>query len=180
MTQAGYQYLTTFQLSSLIYDLTIKFLEKVKNLLSRRQIEQMEQAARSGKMNIAEGYAQKTSLKGYIKLLGIARGSLEELKLDYIDFLKNNRLQIYPLTHPKIREFRKIKIREIGTIEELRKIVANVEEFCNFMITLISQNTYLLDKQIQALIDKHTKEGGFTEKLYQRRIKFRKLQKTTL
>ncbi|MCD6225909.1 four helix bundle protein, partial [bacterium] len=77
MSKAGYRYLASFQLAEVIYRLTLEFLGKFGKLgrLGRRQREQMEQAARSGKQNIAEGYSQGTSLKAYIKLLGVARGS---------------------------------------------------------------------------------------------------------
>lgn len=168
----GYRYLITFQLSEVIYQLTLGFLGSFGRNLGRRQKEQMEQAARSGKQNIAEGYSQKTSLKGYIKLLGVAKGSLEELKLDYEDFLKRFNLQIWDKNHPKIREFRAFRVNP--RIPKIPNLPNSPQESSNLLITLISQNTYLLDKQIKALENKHMKEGGFTEKLYRQRINFRR------
>lgn len=168
----GYRYLITFQLSEVIYRLTLGFLGRFlpgREYLRLR--EQMEHAARSGKQNIAEGYSQKTSLKGYIKLLGIAKGSLEELKLDYEDYLKRNNLQIFPKEHPKIREFREFRV--IPNNPKIPNPPNNLEDFANFLITLISQNNFLLDKQIRSLEDKHMKEGGFTEKLYGKRTSYR-------
>lgn len=143
----------------------------------------MEQAARSGKQNIAEGYSQGTSLKAYIKLLGVARGSLEELRLDFEDFLKNNNLPLWEKSHPKIREFRQYRvrtIREIGEFGEIRekynvpKLPNDPAEAANLIITLISQCSFLLKRQIDSLMEKHRREGGFTEKLYQRRVKYRR------
>ena len=192
MTKAGYRYLASFQLAEVIYTLTLKFLRETclpagrfgrLGKLGRRQREQMEQAARSGKQNIAEGYSQGTSLKAYIKLLGVARGSLEELKLDFEDFLKNNNLPIWDKNHPRIREFRKYRvrvIREVGEFGEIREkynvpnLPNDPTEAANLIITLISQCSFLLKRQIESLIDKHMREGGFTEKLYQRRIKYRR------
>lgn len=165
---SGYKELITFQLADLIYHLTLKFLQTFGKNLSSRQKTQMEQAARSGKMNIAEGYSQQTSLKGYIKLLGIAKGSLEELKLDYEDFLKINNLKIWKKNDPKVRKIREIRIKKFPDLPD------DPESFCNLLITLISQNTYLLTRQINSLIEKHKKEGGFTEKLYRNRINYLK------
>ena len=114
-SKAGYRYLAGYMLSSVVYELTQEF---VKIYFSGREHlrirEQMIHAARSGRQNIAEGYSQGTSLKGYIKLTGIAKGSLEELKLDYEDFLKARKLEIWTKEHPKIREFRKFRVKEIS------------------------------------------------------------------
>lgn len=170
---SGYKELVTFQLADLIYQLTLKFLQTFGKNLSSRQKMQMEQAARSGKMNIAEGYSQQTSLKGYIKLLGIAKGSLEELKLDYEDFLRINNLKIWEKNDPKVRKIREIRVKKIS----LPDLPDNPEFFCNLLITLIYQNTYLLTRQINSLIEKHKKEGGFTEKLYRNRISYLKQKK---
>jgi restriction system protein len=91
-SQAGYKYLLTYQYSSVILDLTLKFCEHFlpgRELLHQR--DQMNQAARSGKQNIAEGYSVE-SLESYIKLLGVAKGSLKELLEDYEDYLRNHSL----------------------------------------------------------------------------------------
>ena len=182
MTQAGYRYLVTFQLSEVIYRLTLGFLGKFGNFGSlrtsgRRQKEQMEQAARSGKQNIAEGYSQGTSLKGYIKLLGVARGSLEELKLDFEDFLKNNNLPIWDKNHPKVQEFRRYRVRVIGEKYNIPNLPNDPTETANLIITIISQCSFLLKRQIESLIEKHQREGGFTEKLYRNRVKYRQNEK---
>jgi len=108
-SQAGYKYLTTYQLATVVYDLTIQFCNHWVDKRSRT-FDQMIQAARSGRQNIAEGYSQGTSLKGYIKLLGIAKGSQEELLLDYEDFLRQRDLKLWGKDDPRIREFRDFRV----------------------------------------------------------------------
>src|SRR3990167_3867402 len=142
MSEPGYKYLTSYMLSTLIYDLTVEFCRRFfpgrENLRIR---EQMIHAGRSGRQNIAEGYSQGTSLKGYIKLTGIAKGSLEELKLDYEDFLKSRKLEIWDKDHPKIREFRAFRVREISDNKyNTPQLPQNPQESANLLITLISLN----------------------------------------
>src|SRR5690606_37680641 len=94
MAKAGYEYLITYQNAVKIYDLTCQFCAKFIDKKSRT-FDQMVQAARSSKQCIAEGYCQK-SLKGYIKLLGVTRGSYEELLQDYYDFARGSGISITP------------------------------------------------------------------------------------
>src|SRR3989344_3388205 len=110
---AGYEYLLAYKITIPIYDYTVEFCKRWIDKRSRTH-DQMEQAARSGTMNIAEGYKQQ-SLKGYIKLSGVSRGSLEELLKDYIAYARQHRIAIYP-REKAIRE-----IREIGEIWETIK-----------------------------------------------------------
>ncbi|MBU2577734.1 four helix bundle protein, partial [Patescibacteria group bacterium] len=90
---SGYKSLPFYKQAEIIYDFTIAFTEKYIDKKSRTK-DQMEQAARSGKQNIAEGYLQK-SLEGRLKLLGVARGSLEELLNDYQDFLRQRGFELW-------------------------------------------------------------------------------------
>lgn len=174
-SKAGYRYLTGFMLSSVVYELTQEFIKRY--FFGREHLrmrEQMLHAARSGRQNIAEGYSQGTSLKGYIKLTGIAKGSFEELKLDYEDFLKSRKLDIWPKDHPKIREFRGFRVREISENKyNTPKLPQSPQESANLLITLISLNIFLLDRLIKSLEEKHAREGGFTEKLYRKRQEYR-------
>lgn len=167
--------MTGFMLSSVVYELTQEFIKRYfSGRENMRMYEQMLHAARSGRQNIAEGYSQGTSLKGYIKLTGIAKGSLEELKLDYEDFLKARKLEIWGKDHPKIREFRAFRVREISDNKyNTPQLPQNPQESANLLITLISLNIFLLDRLIKSLEVKHTKEGGFTEKLYRNRVNYR-------
>lgn len=176
--KAGYEYLLAYKLTVPIYDYTVEFCKRWISFKSRTK-DQMEQAARSGMQNIAEGNKQQ-SLAGYIKLSGVARGSLEELLQDFLAFARQNKISIWD----KERAIR--EIREIGKIWEILKktpvlpdnpnfpdLPTDPEKAVNLLITLINQANYLIDKLISSLKEKHMKEGGFQEKLFQARKKFR-------
>lgn len=183
------KYLLTYRYSEIIHDLTIEFTKKyiLRNLSNLgnlkpdfRQADQMNQAARSGKQNIVEGVGQsQTSKKGEIKLLGVAKASLEELLMDCEDFLRQNQLEIYPKNDPRITKFRQIAYRlshlsnlsDLGNLIEKPKLPDNPQDGANFLLTLCHQITYLLDRQIKSLEEKFIKEGGFTENLFRKRVK---------
>ena len=179
ISRPGYEYLVVYMLGRTIYDLTVKFCQcflknpKDPKYPNYRQIEQMEQAGRSNPQNIAEGFTQP-SLKGYIKLSGIAYGSNEELTKDYEDFLRQRRLPIWDKNHPKVREFRAFRVfwkdRKILNTPTLPK---NPTEAANMMLTLCNLEGYLLRKHVDSLKKKHQKEGGLTERLYRKRKEFR-------
>jgi four helix bundle suffix protein len=137
------------------------------------------QAARSGLSNIVEGNKQQ-SLEGYIKLTGVARGSLEELLKDYLGFARQRKLEIWE---------KERVIREMGEIrviwEILRKtpilpdtpnfpnLPSDSEKVVNTLITLINQANYLLDRLVVSLKNKHMREGGMRENLLKRRLSYR-------
>ncbi|MCL5439231.1 MAG: four helix bundle suffix domain-containing protein [Patescibacteria group bacterium] len=144
-----------------------------------RTADQMNQAARSGKQNIIEGVGQsRTSKKGEIKLLGVANASLEELLADFEDFLRQRKLKIFPKTHYKIQNFRKIAFRltalsnlsHLGNLKEKPNLPKSPEEAGNFLLTLCHQVTYLLSKQIKSLEEKFIKDGGYSENLFKKRL----------
>lgn len=172
--QAGYKYLVTYMLTTVIYDLTVEFCGRF--LVGRdfvRLREQMIQAARSGRQNIAEGHCEK-SLKSYIKLAGVAKASQEELKLDYEDFLRQRKLPIWGPEHPKIREFRAFRVFWIDENHlNTPKLPDDPTEAANLLLTLIAQATFLLDRQIKSLEDKFVREGGYTENLAKKRTTHR-------
>ena len=169
----GYRNLKSFQTATLIYDLTVEFCKiymTYKTYGSNRMTDQMVQAARSGRQNIAEGcQASGTSKKTELKLIGVARASLEELLLDYEDFLRQNSLPIWGKEDRRVREIRKLAYKSYRTNETYRSYMSNPETAANTMICLIHQANYLLDKQIAALSKTFLKDGGFTEKLYRLR-----------
>ena len=97
----GYRSLKSFIVAQLVYDLTVRFCDRYINVRSRTH-DQMVQAARSGVQNIAEGsVASGTSKKMEIKLTNVARASLEELRLDYEDFMRQRRLPVWHATDPR-------------------------------------------------------------------------------
>ena len=141
----GYRELKSFQHAELVYDATVKFCDRFIDRRSRTH-DQMVQAARSGRQNIAEGsQASGTSKKTELKLVGVARASLEELLLDYEDFLRQRGLQLWSKTHPTanvVRRFAYAKNRSYATyktyIEE-----SSSETAANTVICLIHQTNYL-------------------------------------
>jgi len=168
----GYKNLTTYILATIIYDLTSQFCQKFLRG-KRRQIEQMEQAARSGKQNIAEGYTFQ-SLEGYIKLCGVAEGSIKELAADYEDFLRQNKLAIWPKDHEKVRAFRAFRAVWVKpNLPNTPNLPNNPEEAANLLLTFCQMESFLLKKQTESLKNKFVREGGFRENLFKKRIDFR-------
>ncbi len=113
----GYRKLKSFQLGQLIYDLTVRFCDLYIEKKTRTH-DQMVQAARSGVQNIAEGsQASGTSKKFELKLTNVARASLEELRLDYEDYLRQRGLQPWTPNHPALMRF---KAARCASLEEVR------------------------------------------------------------
>lgn len=112
----GYRKLKSFQLAQLVYDVTVRFCERYIERKSRTR-DQMVQAARSGVQNIAEGsQASGTSRKTELKLTSVARASLEELRLDYEDFLRQHGSKLWAREDPRRRE---LVARRCATAEEV-------------------------------------------------------------
>ncbi len=113
----GYRKLKSFQVAQLAYDVTVRFCDRYVEKRGRTH-DQMVQAARSGVQNIAEGsQSSGTSKKTELKLTNVARASLEELRLDYEDFLRQRGLALWPPNHPALMRF---KARRCATLEEVR------------------------------------------------------------
>jgi len=113
----GYRKLKSFQIAQLVYDVTVRFCERYVDRRSRT-VDQMVQAARSGVQNIAEGsQASGTSKKTELKLTNVARASLEELRLDYEDFLRQRGLPLLPPEHPALKRF---KAKRCATLDDVR------------------------------------------------------------
>jgi len=137
----------------------------------------MVQAARSGKQNIAEGsMASGTSKKTELKLVGVARASLEELLLDFKDFLRQHGLPLWGKDHPKAKEVRGLCYKKDRSYRTYKTYFekAESEVAANAAICLIHQTNYLLDQQLRALEKEFLEEGGFTERLYRVRSQTRK------
>ena len=119
--------------------------------------------------------ASGTSKKSEIKLIGVARASLEELLLDFQDYLRQQGLPLWGKDHPKAREVRKLCYREDRSYSTYKPYIETsfAEIAANTMICLIHQTNYLLDQQLRALEKEFLKEGGFTEKLYRVRSQMR-------
>jgi four helix bundle suffix protein len=171
----GYRKLITYQKSQIIYDGTIYFTKRFFHKYDRT-IDQMVQAARSGKQNIAEAsMASATSKETEIKLTNVARASLEELMIDYEDFLRTNKLPRWDRNHKLSLRFSQLNRTENATYETYIKAIENPEpEICaNAMVCLINIVNYLLKQQIKTLEQEFIKNGGLRERMTKARIEQR-------
>lgn len=167
----GYRALKSYQMAEIVYDATAAFCDRFISTRSRTH-DQMVQAARSGKQNIAEGsQASGTSRKMELKLVGVARASLEELLQDYQDFLRQRRLPLWGKDHPESQAVRRLAYRSNRSYRTYSKLIeeASPEVAANTMLCLVHQANYLLDQQLRRLEEAFLKEGGFTERLYHAR-----------
>jgi restriction system protein len=175
VSEPSYKKLFTYWFSVLVYDLTVEFCHRY--ITSYKLSEQMEGAARSGKQNIVEGSIDlRTSFKIAIKLTQVANGSIEELIGDLEDFLRQRNLQQWPKTDPRVLTLRAINgtlVKNLSNLGNLsnNKIVLSPdpESAANQILTLSHQLTFLLNRQVISLEQKHLTEGGYTEKLYNAR-----------
>jgi four helix bundle suffix protein len=177
-SHGGYRKLKSYQATEIIYDATVAFCNRFIDRRSRTH-DQMVQAARSGKQNIAEAsHASATSKKTELKLTGVARASLEELLQDYQDFLRQHHLPLWPKDHPQAQAIRRIAYMSDRSYQSYRSYVeeAPPETAANAVICLIHQANYLLDQQLRSLEQRFLSEGGFTERLYSARRQHRDSQ----
>lgn len=190
----GYRNLKSFQVAQIVYDVTVRFCDRYVERSSRTH-DQMVQAARSGVQNIAEGsQASGTSKKMELKLTNVARASLEELRLDYEDFLRQRGLPIWPREDPRRQD---LVDRRCSTADEVARWVYEqrnrgqggpvssdestvstpstyAEIAANAALILLAVACGLLDRQISAQAKAFETEGGFTERLYRVRSTKRK------
>lgn len=179
----GYRKLKSFQIAQLVYDVTVRFCNRYIEKRSRTH-DQMVQAARSGVQNIAEGSkASGTSKKTELKLTNVARASLEELKLDYEDFLRQRSLRLWDRNDPRRANLiakRCTTADEVaGWVQSQHKSTSTLstqstqstpstfpELAANATLVLIAVACSLLDRQLAAQAAAFEREGGFTERLY--------------
>ena len=181
----GYRNLKSFQVAQLVYDVTVRFCDRYIEKRSRTH-DQMVQAARSGVQNIAEGsQVSGTSKKMELKLTNVARASLEELRLDYEDFLRQRGLAQWEQNDPRRQA---LVARRCTTADQVAAWVKEIhgqdgqngpdgqsilsiesiypELSANAVLVLIGVACALLDRQIAAQAAAFEQEGGFTERLY--------------
>jgi len=186
----GYRELRSFQVTTVIYDATVLFCDRFVDKRSRTH-DQMVQAARSGRQNIAEGSrAAATSSQTELRLVNVARASLDELLLDYEDFLRQRGKRQWKKDDPEAREVRAVGWQTIQTDQTDRSdptdhwksyarwlAHADPTVIANTVLCLIHQANYLLDQQIAGLEREFVQEGGYTEKLAAARLAERRRQK---
>lgn len=167
----GYRGLKAYQNAEIIFDGTVAFCRRFLKHPDRT-IDQMVQAARSGKQNIAEGSSVSgTSQASELKLIGVARASLEELRIDYEDFLRQRELNIWPFAHEKNTFIRKLAFVPDKSYNTYRIYVEDksAETSANTMICVIKQTTYLLDRLKAELAKTLVEDGGVNERIYRAR-----------
>lgn len=174
-SHGGYRNLQSYQMAEIVYDGTVVFCNRFISRRSRTH-DQMVQAARSGKQNIAEGcMASGTSKKTELKLIGVARASLEELLLDFEDFLRQRQLALWEKDHPKARTVRGLCYKKNKSYTTYKTYIEKSppETAANTLVCLTHQTNYLLDQQLRVLEKAFLEEGGFTERLYRSRVQAR-------
>ena len=174
----GYRNLKSYQTAEIVYDATVVFCDRFIDKRSRTH-DQMIQAARSGKQNIAEGsMSSGTSKKTELKLTGIARASPEELLLDYEDFLRQKGLRRWHKDSPEALAVRRKYLSDQSDRSDSSDpygiATASPEVVANTIICLINQASFLLGRQLQKLEKQFLEKGGFTEKLYHARQQARR------
>ena len=143
----GYRNLKSYQMAEIVYDATGAFCDRFIGKRSRTH-DQMVQAARSGKQNIAEGsMGSGTSRKTELKLVGVARAGLQQLVLDYEDFLRQRGLPLWDKDHPQAKAIRKLAYASNRSYSTYKTYVEArpPEAAANTLICLIHQANYLLD-----------------------------------
>jgi len=167
----GYRNLKSYQMSELVYDAATAFCNRFIDRRSRTH-DQMVQAARSGKQNIAEGsMASGTSRKTELKLVNVARASLEELLLDCEDYLRQKGLALWGKDNRQAQAIRRLAYASDRSYMTYKTYIeeATPETAANTLVCLVHQTNYLLDQQLKQLEERFLSEGGFTERLYQKR-----------
>ena len=161
-----YRNFTAYQKAVIIYDLTYHFCDRFIGYGDRTK-DQMIQAARSGKQNIVEGKAASlTSTETHIKLLNVARASFQELLVDFEDYLRTRKLQIWESDSSKVKAMRKLGISYTDSEIFIKLAEERDDEvIANMVIVLIHQEDVLLRKHIEKQLTKFINEGGFRESL---------------
>ena len=185
----GYRELRSFQVATVIYDATVSFCDRFVDKRSRTH-DQMVQAARSGRQNIAEGSrASATSSQTELRLVNVARASLDELLLDYEDFLRQRGKRQWKKDDPEAREVRAVGARRDLSDQSDRTDPSDHRQrysrwldasdaavVANAVLCLIHQANYLLDQQIAGLEREFVSAGGYTEQLATARLAERRRQ----
>ena len=172
-----YRNLRVYQVTEIIYDITYYFAHRYL-AKGDRTIDQMIQAARSGKQNIAEGnQAATTSSETEIKLTNVAKASLEELLDDYEDYLRVRHLEQWGALHPRyeaMRTYARSESIKSTYAQHIRKM--NDEEIANLCITLLHQTSVMLQRLLETMQHRFVTEGGIKERMFKARTDYRNEQ----
>lgn len=191
MAEAGYKSLISYKLAQIAFDLVWDFVPKYyKRIEDSRQRDQIKQALRSHKQNIVEGSSER-SLSRKLNLYDVAKSSGMEALEDFEDILRFERMPRWNKDDQRLKKLRQVfegypsnpsypsnpthpsakKVQEVlGGLEGQEGIEATV----NYLIDLLKRSGYLLDRQINAVEERHQKEGGYREKLLNRRLSYKR------
>lgn len=185
MAEGGYKSLISYKLSRIAFDLGWNFTPKYYyRIEDHRQRDQIKQALRSLKQNIVEGSSER-SLSRKLNLYDVAKSSGMEVLEDFEDILRIENLpkwnrfspQIYKLRHYFESDPSNPPIPSISSVCHLLGGIEGkdgIEAVANYEIDILIRCGYLLDKQMNSLEAKHTKEGGYNENLFKRRMEYKK------
>lgn len=199
----GYEKLVSYQVAKLLYDVTVRFVDRYIPAGSRTA-DQMEQAARSGERNIAEGSKlSATTKKLELNLTNVARASIDELRKDYESFLEHRKLPVWAPMDPRRKELSNARCKDPDEVARWIKAVwerekeqrmqaieapctartpltvkdrAYAEISANAGQTLCKIALHLLDKQVDSQARAFEKDGGFSERLYKVRSEVKRQQ----
>ena len=171
-----------YQKTEVAYVLTFHFVKRFLPAKGDRTVDQMLQAARSGKQNIIEGLADGiTSTEMQLKLLNIARSSLKELRADYEDYLQPRHLTVWNTQHPRYDEMLQF-CRNHNLVADYEPFFSkwNDEELCNIALTLLHMTDRMMKTYLTALDKQFVTQGGIKERMYAARSGYRKGQEEEL
>ena len=164
-----------YRKSDAIYQLTVEFCKRFLPAYGDRTVDQMVQAARSGKQNIVEGSENgQTSSEMEIKLLNVARGSLQELRADYEDYLNTHHLTVWPKENERQQRLRDF-CHSHNDYKDYEPFVAKMddEEMANLLLTLCHQTDKMMCAYIEKLEQQFVTEGGIKERMHKARTGYR-------
>lgn len=167
-----------YRKSDTLFQLTVEFCHRFLPAYGDRTVDQMIQAARSGKQNIIEGSEDgQTSSESEIKLLNVARGSLQELRADYNDYLNTRHLTVWPPNSERLQRLREFchSHNDYSDYEPFVNKMSD-EEMANMALTLCHQTDKLMCAYIEKLEKQFVTEGGIKERMYAARTGYRQEQ----
>ena len=191
MAEAGYKSLISYKLAQIAFDLGWDFVPKYyRKYEDHRQRDQIKQALRSHKQNIVEGSSER-SISRKLNLYDVAKSSGMEAREDFEDILRHERLSRWSKDDPRLKRLRQFfegyprpssnsSISPIPSVLKVYEVLGRVEEregseaVVNYLVDLLIRSGYLLDKQMNALEEKHRKEGGYNENLLRKRLDYRR------
>jgi four helix bundle suffix protein len=179
---ADWHNLHLYKKSDVLYQLTVVFCRRFLPSFGDRTVDQMVQAARSGKQNIVEGSEDgKTSTEMELKLLNVARASIGELREDYEDYLKGHHLELWSNHHPRFDAMLAFcrENNDFGAFASMAEKLSD-EEFCNMAITVCRMTDKMLVSYLDYLEKRFVTEGGIKERMHAARTGYRQEQDARL